>query len=299
MTNTVNKGIIDCGCPDNIMGRSWYNIFKDSLILNKNGTDSIQTRKDLQQFKFGPSNIFTSTEKVIIPITLGKLETEIEVSIVNCEIPLLISRKQLETWKVTQNNSKCELVVGITGETITLDKLESGHFALDLGCDDTEAIFETCFFGLNTQKKPEAYQSIKKVHRSLGHPLSDKLISLYKNKGSLTPKVEKTIKKVCDQCNICKKRFRARSRPKVGLPKSTSVNQKVSIDLKNVSTLIDKKTDKRYVLYLNDEFSKFIRGTVIKNKEKERIIEAILADSRIFGFPRGGYHGDIGMVLAN
>ena len=23
-SNTVNKGIIDCGCPENLMGRSWF-----------------------------------------------------------------------------------------------------------------------------------------------------------------------------------------------------------------------------------------------------------------------------------
>ena len=140
---------------------------------------------------------------------------------------------------------------------------------------------------------------MKKVHRSLGHPSSEKLTSLYKNKGSWTSKIQKTIEKVCNNCNICKKQSRARSRPKVGLPKSTSVNNKVSLDLKNVSTLINETSDKRYVLYLNDEFSKFIRGIVLKNKEKETIIEAVLSDSRTFGFPRNGYHADNGTEFSN
>ena len=74
--------------------------------------------------------------------------------------------------------------------------------------------------------------------------------------------MKKTIKKVCSQCNVCKKRSRARSRPKVGLPKATTVNETVSLDLKNVSSLIGKATDKRFVLYFVDEFSKYTRGII-------------------------------------
>ena len=152
---------------------------------------------------------------------------------------------------------------------------------------------------MQNNNNSEKYQSVKKVHRSLGHPSSEKLISLYKNKGSLTEKIKKTIHKVCDQCNICKKHSRSKSRPKVGLPKSTSVNEKASLDLKNVSTLINNTSDKRFVLYINDEFSKFIRAIVLKNKEAGTIMEAVLKDARTFGFPRNGYHADNGYEFAN
>ena len=68
-------------------------MFKDTLQVK-----TIVSRKDTEKFKFGPSNVFTSTEKIKIPIKLGNLETEIEVSLLNCDIPLLISSNQLEKW---------------------------------------------------------------------------------------------------------------------------------------------------------------------------------------------------------
>ena len=73
------------------MGRSWFNLYKDSQTVN-----SFSIKTNNKKIQFGPSNVFTSTEKVIIPVKLGKLKTEIEVSILECEVPLLISGQQLE-----------------------------------------------------------------------------------------------------------------------------------------------------------------------------------------------------------
>ena len=154
-SSTVNKEVIDCGCPSNVMGRNWYELFKDTLA-NQN----LSTRNDVEKFQFGPSNVFTSIEKVTIPIKLGKLHTEIEVSLVDCEIPLLISGSQLEKWEVTQNYSNCEIQIGLTEEILKLEKLETGHYALDLGHDDKDEIFELCFFGLIKQLRKFAINAI-------------------------------------------------------------------------------------------------------------------------------------------
>ena len=50
---------------------------------------------------------------------------------------------------------------------------------------------------------------------------------------------------------------------------------------------------------MNDEFSKFIRGYILKNKEKETVVDAILKDSRTFCFPKNGYHADNGTEFSN
>ena len=72
------------------------------------------------------------------------------------------------------------------------------------------------------------------------------------------------------------------------------------MDLKNVSTLIGNPNGKRYVLYLNDEFSKFIRGVIVKNKEMGTIVEAVIKDTRTFAsFPKKGYHADNGSEFDN
>ena len=189
--------------------------------------------------------------------------------------------------------------IGTTKESIQIIKLESGHYGLNLGKAEDDPSFERCFYGLDNSSKAETYKKIKKVHRSMGHSSQEKLTSLFRSKGTLNSKVSKLIKKVCIQCNVCKKFSRARSRPKVGMPKASMVNETVSVDLKNVSSLLDDTKDKRFVLYLIDEFSKFMRGKVVKNKEKETIMEAVLSDSEIFSLPSRTYHADNGSEFSN
>ena len=75
----------------------------------------------------------------------------------------------------------------------------------------------------------------------------------------------------------------------------------ISLDLKNVSSLIKKPDDKRYVLYLTDEFSKYIKGVVIPNKESKTIVKAI-EKTWVFGtagYPTRGFFADNGKEFVN
>lgn len=85
------------------------------------------------------------------------------------------------------------------------------------------------------------------------------------------------------------------------MPKSTGFNETVSLDLKNVSSVIENPRDKRFILYLTDEFAKMIRGRVIPNKEGATVTEAILCewDLRFCGLPKKSFHADNGLEFAN
>ena len=69
-------------------------------------------------------------------------------------------------------------------------------------------------------------------------------------------------------------RKKAPSIPKVGLPKASSVNEVVSMDLKDFRELGGKPV-RGYILYFLDEFTKIIKGLHIKDKEKETIVDGI------------------------
>ena len=178
------------------------------------------------------------------------MNTEIAVNIIDCNIPMLISNNDLKTWKVYQDYDKNTIKIGLTGDTIDLKELESGHYGIDLGGKEDDDKLNECFYGLSEETAPERFKKIKKVHRVLGHPVQDKMLQLYKNRGSCDKKVGNMIKKVSQNCHICRKYSRKQPRPKVGLPKATSVNETVSLDLKNVSSLIKDPKDKRHVLYI-------------------------------------------------
>ena len=78
--------------------------------------------------------------------------------------------------------------IGITGETIHLIELKSGHYVINLGGKEDDEKLNECFYGINHVDPAEKYSKIRKVHRILGHASQDKLIKLYKNRGNLDKK---------------------------------------------------------------------------------------------------------------
>ena len=57
---------------------------------------SVKKEPEDRFFRFGNSVRYPSKEEVKIPIKLGKLETELHVSIVKASIPLLIGKPDLK-----------------------------------------------------------------------------------------------------------------------------------------------------------------------------------------------------------
>ena len=74
---------------------------------------------------------------------------------------------------------------------------------------------------------------------------------------------------------MCRKYRKKASKPKVGLPKSREVNETVSVDLKPVASLIQSENDRRYVVYMVDEFSKYTMAGVSKSKEADEVAKII------------------------
>ena len=78
----------------------------------------------------------------------------------------------------------------------------------------------------------------------------------------------------------------------MALPKSRSLNEVVTLDLKEFGT--------KHILWMIDSFTRFIQGKLIPNKKADRIIQA-LTDSWCMnvGFPSQGFFADNGGEFAN
>ena len=76
------------------------------------------------------------------------------------------------------------------------------------------------------------------------------------------------------------------------LPKATSFNEVVTLDLKEFGT--------KYVLWIIDSFSRFMVGKLITNKKADTVIQAIM-DSWCMnvGFPTIGFYADNGGEFSN
>ena len=87
----------------------------------------------------------------------------------------------------------------------------------------------------------------------------------------------------------------------MGIPKATAFNETVFVDVKNMSSLVGDPSDKRFVLYLIDEFTKYSRGVVIPNKEKETVVFSIIQEwcLTLCGHPSRSFHNDNGGEFLN
>ena len=84
MTKLENICIIDSGCPKSVMSQMWADTYKASLMNNEKLQDfHFREKREYKLFKFGPSQVYSSTRSMMIPIVLGNEVKEVEVSIIH------------------------------------------------------------------------------------------------------------------------------------------------------------------------------------------------------------------------
>ena len=285
-----NKALVDSGCPEMVAGLSWLKTFESSQ-----GAE-FPTVKRADTFKMGNDNFKTLMYKRI-PVRIGELEEELEVGIIDTEIPLLISKKKLKEWGGRIDFQENTLYLRKSGETIHMEETSTGHLVInlskDLKKDKDEAVKE-----LFLMKKNREYnmKSLKKLHRVFGHPTEDKLKKLMDDAGIEDPNISRILKRIQECCRICQKYRKKQSRPKTGLPKARTLNEAVSLDLKPVSSLVEDSSDKRHIVYMMDEFSRYTAGAISKSKEPVDVAKIVLDDWCLtgMGYPSGYFFCDNG-----
>ena len=140
---------------------------------------------------------------------------------------------------------------------------------------------------IGTNKK-----SIEKLHRVLNHKGVKNMEFTFRNAGRLDPQLSKLIKKVVEECSICQKNSRSRSKPLVAIPRATDFNSIVTLDLKEL--------DKKYILWIVCTFTRMMIGVVLKDKKAETILKRLeLEWCMKFGYPSVGFYGDNGGEFRN
>lgn len=112
---------------------------------------------------------------------------------------------------------------------------------------------------------------------------------VFRNAGRLKPWVMKMIKDVVDECKICMKNLRSRSRPTVALPRASEFNSVVTLEFGKV-----------YVLWIVCALTWMMRGVVLTDKKAESIIKGLHNGWCLnFGFLTDGFYVDNGDELRN
>ena len=288
--NVENQAVLDSGCPEMVGGIAWLKTYEHSL------GKELQRMDKVDFFKFGDM-VYQTEMYVKMPLQLGRLKETVEVGIVKANIPLLISKLKLKEWGGILDFSENTLYLKITDETINLKESQSGHLTVNVGKtvvnNKEEMIKEILII-----KKSREYSmmKLKKLHRVFGHPCQEKMELLMKDAGEMDSKIMRMLRRIQETCRVCLKFKRKASHPKVGLAKAREVNETVSIDLKPVSSLTGEQNDRRQIVYIMDEFSRFTAAGISKNKESEEVVKIILNKwcLGLMGYPSRSFFADNG-----
>ena len=121
---------------------------------------------------------------------------------------------------------------------IKMEDTAGGHYGIVLETQKEKGYspLEEDDFGilLMEDKKGElcSFKAVKKVYEVNRHKGKEQLMQAYRNAGWMSPEMMNTIDRVVNDGKVCQKFQKSIARPHVTLPKASSFNEVVTLDLK-------------------------------------------------------------------
>ena len=249
VAEAFNTAVIDTACTKTVCGSNWLHQYVESL--DDESQKEIICSESKTPFKFGDGKTVYSNQLVKFPARIGSKDCSIEAEVVDCELPLLLSKDSLKRAKTVLdlNNDK----VSMFGEKIDVNFTSSGHYCVNISNTDGHSLLEKdCEEVLlinNKMSRKEKRDILMKLHKQFGHRHPDKLISLLKSAGTIDSEVPSIVKDICSNCAICHKIKRPQSKPVVAFPHANDFNQIVAMDLHEIDHNF-------YYLHIIDMFSR-------------------------------------------
>ena len=268
VAETLGNGILDSACTKTVAGSTWVDEYL-SLLSDEERLNVEKTSKPSSSlFRFGDGKESKSKKSLIIPMTIAGSQLEIEVDVVDVEIPLLISKPTMKQLGMTIDFANGQAFV--KGRQVQLKSNSSGHFMISVSRwtdDNTKVVFHLQHF--SDLPKKEKIVKAKKIHRQFAHATKEPLIRLHKNGGCDDKEFFKMVEDVCEKCEFCLKYRKAKLKPIVSLPKGQRFNDVVCLDLKEV---VHKKL---WILHLIDAATRYTAACIIDTKRKELVVTRI------------------------
>ena len=283
--------VLDTGCVKSVGSTKKLNAFINTL--HPATRQKIRIESSNRVFKFGGGQKRKSVGTFYIPCSLNNKNLILVMDAVEQDdLPCLLSKESMK--KAGVNIDVVNDTAVFFGETIKLKENKAGHYVITLG--DYDYGEEECAVMWSGEGDPEQMmEDLTKMHRGLGHPSQKTFERMLKFDGSFNKNVHDLVNKLYQNCLTCHKHKKAKSTPKVSPSLSQTVNDTITLDLK----LFPKKG--RHVLYMIDDFSRFVKTAIINNKEGDTIVKNFL-DKWVFGTPYGPprqVHTDNGTEFVN
>ena len=272
LAESMGAIVLDSGCATTVCGEDWLQIYVDTLSTCD--ADMITRKGSDISFRFGDGKQVVSKGNVHIPCYIHGVKVMISTEVVDCRIPLLMSRSAMKRGGMILNFGKDTM--RMFGKESRLQVTSTGHYVFPIIKAPSKKSVEVVLFAGQTEGIPS---KVWKLHRQFAHPTANKLMKLVEEAGLLNNEWKQEIQKVSDKCDICRKFKKTPPRPVVGFPVGKVFNEAVGMDLKVWGNC--------YFIVMVDLATRYCVASVIANKKPETIIKEVITQwiSR-FGAPQ-------------
>ena len=187
--------ILDFGCSKTVCGKKWLELYLDTL-------DEVQLNKVRYQssnsvFRFGDGVRHQSLKRVQIPCIMAGKNVYIHADIVDCNIPLLFSKKAMKFLGMVIDTHEDK--VNVFNQNVPLGITSMGHYTMTLVPAQSDSRLERVLLSIDDDTDAVA----KKLHRQFAHPSSEKLRKLVESAGRGNDKLFESIDSVTNKCETC------------------------------------------------------------------------------------------------
>ena len=108
LKETLNCAVLDCGCVRSVCGNKGLESYVKSLAPDD--VKSIQEVPSHTRFRFGVGGlVYESEKRVTFPATIGTRKVFLEADLINCDLPLLLSKESMKKADTQINFRKDEV----------------------------------------------------------------------------------------------------------------------------------------------------------------------------------------------
>ena len=118
--------LIDTGCSATVCGKTWLQCYVDTLPENT----ILEEHHSGKVFRFRAGKAYPSIKQVNVPVHIGEQPGHILTDVVDCEIPLLLSKDSMK-----KADSKLDFVndvIVMSGQQIQLQHTSNGHYCIPI-----------------------------------------------------------------------------------------------------------------------------------------------------------------------
>ena len=269
---TIGKVLLDSGCSKTVCGEPWLNSFLDTLTAAER--EKIVFENSAAVYRFGDGERMQAVKCVSLPCVLAGKLIDIKTDVVDCTLPLLLSKTSMKKAGMVLNLADDTAVV--FGKNVKLDMTSMGHYTLPISFPASPRRIECVLMSENDDSSNIA----RKLHKQFAHPTAEKLKKFLSDAGRNDSEIFKAVDDVTSTCETCIKYKKQQPRPVVAMSMASVFNETVAMDLKVCN-------NGSYFLVLVDIATRFCRAVVISDKKPDTIVrELFLNWISLFGAPK-------------